>query len=138
MYTAVMAYYSLASASIISTGAVTVLKGLPYTSPGHSPPGSPGFELVIVGLHGMCCIGLVILTLLLGNDVKSGPHNTRWKTGAYCFIGAYLFITTAVTAGTTAWKNTQPTIGRSQALIIAQCTMWAVSVFNQGLFADFF
>lgn len=138
MHTAVLAYYSLGSASIISTGAVTVLDGICYSTFKPSSPGSPAFELAIVGLHGMCCVGLVILAVLLGRDIKSGPpQNTRWKAGIYCSIGAFLFIATAVTAGTTAWRSTQSTMDQSQALLIAQCTMWAVSIFNQGLFCGF-
>ena len=135
MQATILAYYSLGGASILSTGALTILNGLCYATIKPSSPSNTAFELVILGLHGMCCVELVILTLLLGKDIKSGLSQcTQWKTRIYCCICAFLFITTAVTAGTTAWINIQY---ESQALLIAQCIMWAVSIFSQGLFCGF-
>lgn len=138
MQATLLAYYSLGSASILSTGALTVLNGLCYATLKPSSPSSTAFDLAILGLHGICCIELVILTLLLGNDIKPGLSQCkRWKVRIYCCICAFLFTSAAVTAGATTWRNIQSIMGPSQPLLIAQCIMWAVSIFNQGLFCGF-
>lgn len=132
--------YALGTASILSACAAAILNGLCYATSKSLSSDSPAIELAIVGLHAMSCVELVVLVLLLGRDVSSGLAEwTGFKNGICWCVGTFLFITTAATAGATAWRDSQSTthLERSQPLLLSQCIIWAVSVFNQGLFCGF-
>lgn len=139
MQPAILTSYSLGSIAILSTSAVAILNGLSYATlkPSTATPGSgPALELAIVSLHALSCVELVALALLLGNR-KTLSDQTPWKTWVCCCISAILLLTTAATAAATAWKTAQSVQVRSRALFISQCVIWAVSIFNQGLFCGF-
>lgn len=138
MRATVLIYYSTGTVSVISTCAVAILSGLCYATSKSSPSDSPALELTVVGLHVMSCIELVILALLLRKTVKSGLTDwTGLKTWMCCCIGVFLFTNTAAAAAAMGWRDPQAMLGRSQAMVISQCVIWAVSVFHQGLFCGF-
>lgn len=138
MRTVAVVYYCLGCASIASTLAVAVLNGLSYASSRSQVPDSPPIGLAIACLHALRFIELVVLILLMGQDIIPGRQLwTRQRTALYCTIGAFLLVTSAVAGGLTAWWNSRTSARASQVLRIPQCSLWAVSMFSQGLLCGF-
>jgi hypothetical protein len=101
-------------------------------------------DLAAVSLSAISCVALIILTLpLLGEGVEASSQVGKiWKVRARTLIGIYLFIAAVLVTGAMAWSGAQSLIiipngssdPRAEAsLFVARCTMWAVSVFCQGL-----
>lgn len=145
MHAAVLTYYSLGGSSAVLTLIATVLNALCYASSKYTSLNSSSADLAFVSLSAVSCIGLIILTLLLRKDIRTGRRQWKtWKTGVYFLTTSYLLITIAFAAGVMAWSDSQLTkkskIGdplRTESLFIARSVIWATSVFVQGLFCGF-
>ncbi|KAL2854723.1 hypothetical protein BJX68DRAFT_32631 [Aspergillus pseudodeflectus] len=134
--------YLLGGASLLSTIIVTILHGSCYASLRTSAAGDSLLEAVTVSLSLLSCVVVLALILVWANDstIDPGAQQRWWKTGTYGFCIGYLLIATGITAGAIAWNTVQsePTISPlRQALLIARCVIWAISVLGQGMLCGY-
>ncbi|KAL3488895.1 hypothetical protein BJX62DRAFT_210681 [Aspergillus germanicus] len=134
--------YLLGGASLLSTIIVTILHGACYASLRTSTPDNSLFEAVTVGLSLLGCVVVLSLILLWANDSTTGARAQQrwWKTSTYGLGIGYLLIATGITAGTMAWNTVQSESTISplrQALLIARCVIWAISVLSQGMLCGY-
>lgn len=135
--------YLLGGASLFLNIIVTVLHGVCYGSSRAFTPGGSFIEAVTVSFGFLSCFVVLALLLILTNVSKMNARVPRegWKTITYeCGIG-YFITATGVTAGGITWSALQAVseaagsgIGsKRQALLIARCALWALSVLTQGM-----
>ncbi|KAL4909482.1 hypothetical protein BDW74DRAFT_146674 [Aspergillus multicolor] len=133
----------LGGASLFLTILVTVLDGVCYGSSQALTPDNSFIEAVIVSFSTISCSVVLALILILANDSKIDARVLRegWRVITYGTGIGYLIVAAGVTAGGITWSalqavgevkksNTNPS---RQALFIARCVLWAISVLSQGM-----
>ncbi|KAL4980256.1 hypothetical protein BDW66DRAFT_167241 [Aspergillus desertorum] len=135
--------YLFGGASFFLTIIVTALNGVFYGSSRAFTPGGSFIEAVTVIFSVISCSVVLALGLILANVSKINSRVLRdgWRTITYGIGIGYLIIATGVTAGGITWSALQAVrevtglgIGSNrQALLIARCVLWAVSIFTQGM-----
>ncbi|KAL4754310.1 hypothetical protein BDW72DRAFT_214225 [Aspergillus terricola var. indicus] len=135
--------YLLGGASLFLNIIVTVLHGVCYRSSRVFTPGGSFIEAVTVSFSVLSCFVVLALLLILTNASKVNARVPRegWKTITYGTGIGYFITVTGVMAGGIAWSALQAVseatgsgVGSNrQALLIARCALWAVSVLTQGM-----
>ncbi|OJJ68737.1 hypothetical protein ASPBRDRAFT_133550 [Aspergillus brasiliensis CBS 101740] len=136
----------LGGTTLLSTFITTILDGMCFIFSRSVSSRVASVESAIVSLGAVSCVGLVSLVLLWIKDIKTEPteqcRNHRAIT--YGLIAAYVSVATGVTAGGIAWSAAQSvsakksTVTKHQTLLVARCTIWAISVLSQGILGGYF
>ncbi|KAL2814650.1 hypothetical protein BJX63DRAFT_196387 [Aspergillus granulosus] len=134
--------YLLGGASLLSTIIVTVLDGACYASLRASSPDDSLLEAVTVSLSLLTCVVILALILIWVNDstIDARTQRRRWRAGTYGVFIGYLSIATGIMAGAIAWSTVRSkwTISsHGEALLIARCVIWAISVLSQGMLCGY-
>ncbi|KAJ0420912.1 hypothetical protein BJY00DRAFT_118023 [Aspergillus carlsbadensis] len=134
--------YLLGGASLLSTIIVTIVHGACYASLRTSTHDKSLFEAVTVGLSLLSCVVVLAFILVWAHDstIDARAQQRWWKTSTYGVCIGYLLITTGITAGTISWNTVQSESTISplrQALLIARCVIWAISVLSQGMLCGY-
>ncbi|XRM49015.1 hypothetical protein ABZX51_011910 [Aspergillus tubingensis] len=135
----------LGGTTLLSTFITTILDGMCFTFSRSLSSRVSSVESAIVSLGAVSCLALVSLMLLWIKDIKSEPTEQcrNHRAIAYGLIAAYLSVATGVTAGGIAWSAAQSvsakkSVTRHQSLLVARCTIWAISVLSQGILGGYF
>ncbi|GLB06903.1 hypothetical protein AtubIFM57258_002222 [Aspergillus tubingensis] len=135
----------LGGTTLLSTFITTILDGMCFTFSRSLSSRVSSVESAIVSLGAVSCLALVSLMLLWIKDIKSEPTEQcrNHRAIAYGLIAAYLSVATGVTAGGIAWSaaqsvSTKKSVTRHQSLLVARCTIWAISVLSQGILGGYF
>ncbi|BCS03932.1 uncharacterized protein AKAW2_70810A [Aspergillus luchuensis] len=135
----------LGGTTLLSTFITTILDGMCFTFSRSLSSRVSSVESAIVSLGAVSCLALVSLMLLWIKDIKTEPTEQyrNHRAIAYGLIAAYLSVATGVTAGGIAWSAAQSvsakkSVTRHQSLLVARCTIWAISVLSQGILGGYF
>ncbi|RDH35260.1 hypothetical protein BDQ94DRAFT_140511 [Aspergillus welwitschiae] len=135
----------LGGTTLLSTFITTILDGMCFTFSRSLSSRVSSVESAIVSLSAVSCVALVSLMLLWMKDIKSEPteQSRNHRAITYGLIAAYSSVATGVTAGGIAWSAAQSvsakksTVTRHQSLLVARCTIWAISVLSQGILGGY-
>ncbi|KAL4819499.1 hypothetical protein BDW67DRAFT_181836 [Aspergillus spinulosporus] len=135
--------YLLGGVSLFLNIIVTILHGVCYGSSRAYTPGGSFIEAITVSFSVLSCFVVLALLLILTNASKLDARVPQegWKIITYGTGIGYFITATGVTAGGITWSALQAVteatgsgVGANrQALLIARCALWAVSVLAQGM-----